>query len=110
MPRLEDLFDLSIERRDLCSKIRIFLGSVQVIQELLANEILQGADGPKLVLDPFRRFALLDSDLVQKHSLLLFETIFAIHQDLLGLQFVEQVKGKMGGDVANGECHFGSLL
>jgi hypothetical protein len=36
--------------------------------------------------------------------------VFAIRQDGLGLLFVQEVEGKMGGDVAKGEGHLGSLL
>ena len=41
---------------------------------------------------------------------LVFEMLFAIGQNCVGLPFVQQVQGKMGGNVAQREGHHGPLF
>ncbi len=65
LPLLEDRLDLGDKRWKFRPKFGVLICGVQVVQELLADEVLHGINGAELVLDSSRCFALLDPDFVK---------------------------------------------
>lgn len=68
MPRLEDGFNLGNEGRDFGPDVGMIINRSQEVQKLIADEVVQGLLGAKLVLDAPGRLALLDSDFARVHS------------------------------------------
>ena len=66
---LEDLLDLSDERRDLGTELLVVFGGSKEVQELLADEVVKGILRAELVLDAASRFTLLDPYFAEIHYL-----------------------------------------
>ena len=60
LPTLKNRSDFGHEVRNLRSKVSIGLGNLEEIQELFADQVIQGLLRPKFTFDVFGRLALLD--------------------------------------------------
>jgi len=65
---VEDLPYLRQEARQLPGELGVVFSCIREIQELLANQVIEGALHTEAPLDSLRRFALLDPDLLESDA------------------------------------------
>ena len=68
LPSLEDRLDPADEGRDLSPELGVGFGGFEEVQELLADEVVEGILSAELGLDLAGRFALLDPDFAELSS------------------------------------------
>lgn len=68
LPSLEDRLNLGDERWNLCPKVSVGFGSFEEVQELLADQVIEGLRRAELVFAVFCGFALFDPNLVRFHA------------------------------------------
>jgi hypothetical protein len=62
---VENLPYLRQKARQFAGELRPLLGGIGKVQQLLANQVIEGALHAETPLDSFRRLALLDPDLLE---------------------------------------------
>jgi hypothetical protein len=68
LPPHEDRFDLGDEGRDLRSELRIVVCRIEIVQKLLADQVVERLRCPELALDVTSRLALPNPNPTRLHS------------------------------------------